>query len=86
MADDVKKKNPFAAAMLNFFLNGLGYVYNGNRVLFGTLLIFCELGMLAIYYNDFLKFSAGIIFKPFYVMVLMSVAFAVDGYNEARRG
>lgn len=87
MADELgHKKNPMVAAFLNFLLNGLGYVYNGNRVFLGSLLIFSELGMAAIYYNNIMQLFSGIVFPAFYVMLLMSFAFAVDGYNEAKKG
>lgn len=34
-----RKKNPWIAAVLNFLLYGLGYIYNGKRLLFGAGLV-----------------------------------------------
>lgn len=79
-----RHKHPLVSFILNLMLNGLGYVYNGKRVFFGVLLILAELGMLAIYYNDIFLVQEGAYNPVFYVMNLLSVAFAMDAYNEAR--
>jgi len=35
----MEKKNPWVAAILNFVLSGLGYVYTGKRIWFGIGLV-----------------------------------------------
>jgi len=78
-------KNPWVAAFLNFILNGLGYVYNGKRVFFGVLLIFAELGYFAINYSDFINATMGIFSKNCIIMLILALAFAYDGFVEAKK-
>ena len=33
----MKRKRPWLAALLNIIIFGLGYIYNGRRMLFGSL-------------------------------------------------
>ena len=42
----LSNKNPFTAAVINFFFWGLGYVYLGKRIIFGHLVF---LGFLFIH-------------------------------------
>ena len=46
----MKKKNPIIAAVLNFFLMGAGYVYNGKRVQLGIAL---TIAAVALTYVEF---------------------------------
>jgi len=38
-------KKPLISAVLNFFLMGLGYIYNGKRMLLGALLTIAAIGL-----------------------------------------
>ena len=81
------KKNPWVAAILNFFLFGAGTLYVGRRMLPGLLL---TLGGTAV---QVLEISLSPPFvQPmwpqwpwlFAGLVLAKVGLAVDGYREAR--
>ena len=76
-------KNPFTAAIINFFLWGLGYVYCGKRTAFGRLvfagLVFVHLPLL---------FGANWLEIPgiftFIGHTILSIAFAVDVIKLAK--
>jgi TM2 domain-containing membrane protein YozV len=75
-----QKKNPVIALILNLIIWGVGYIYNGKRVGFGVLLLFADIiGM------TLLSFSLAII-NPFFwfTIIILSLAFAHDGYKEAK--
>lgn len=78
-------KKPWIAALLNIILPGSGYLYNGKRKFFGSLV---AAGYLLTYYIELstdptlserlsspLMFVAG---------VILGVAFAYDAYEEAQ--
>ncbi|MBI4174293.1 MAG: hypothetical protein HY517_01500 [Candidatus Aenigmarchaeota archaeon] len=73
------KKNPWLAAVLNFLLYGLGYIYNGKRVGLGILLLVADLVMGFIY---MVMLSVELLVFAF-PLLLMAVGFAYDGYKEA---
>ncbi len=82
-----RRKNPWIAAILNVILSGLGYLYIGTRRTFAVLLIITELASYV-----FLTTPAGsaimseansLFFNA--IAVLYVLAFAIDGYNEAKK-
>ncbi|MEA1937121.1 MAG: hypothetical protein U9N04_03345 [Patescibacteria group bacterium] len=70
-------KNPFTAALINFFFWGLGYVYCGKRTVFGRFVfagfIFVHLPLF--YEMNWLEIPG--IFT-FIGHTLLSIAFAID--------
>lgn len=76
-------KKPILAFILNFFLLGLGYVYNGKRKTVGTVLILGSL--VAIYVELQLKSSASTLYA-YHVMALFLFGSALggDAYREAK--
>lgn len=78
-----KKKEPWIAAILNFFFCGLGYVYNGERRGFGlgiTIAAFLEyFGLLAYNVPDAVWTWLTVI------GTLMCLVFAYDGYKDAEK-
>ena len=78
------RKKPWIAAILNFLLPGLGYIYNGKRVFLGALIFTADM-LLNFYYllnpvneltNDTLVFSAA--------FFLITIAISYDAYKEAK--
>jgi hypothetical protein len=76
-------KNPWIAAVLNFFFMGLGTLYIGRRKALGIAL---TLGALALTYVEMnLKAgSPGLYPIMFGAVFLMNALFAYDGYTEAK--
>jgi len=90
-------KNPWVAAILNFFFPGAGYLYTGRRRLLGagwllgailltvveqSAAIFPALGLEA----AGLQAAAPEVYNLLFVTVfLMNTMFAVDAYQEARQ-
>lgn len=76
------KKRPWLAALLNFVIPGVGYLYNGKRKLFGMLLIL--VGVVSttdMVYNNW--------FPPFTILgvislFIMLISFGYDAYQEAK--
>ncbi len=78
------KKNPWAAAFLNFVLPGAGYLYLGKRKLFSAFLIvgliifgmwtYSSPQMEQVYYNVWFNLSS----------LLIMLGFAIDAYNDAK--
>ena len=77
------KKNPWIAAMLNFFFMGLGTLYIGRRKLTGLGL---TLGAIALTYVELqLKGAAPALYPIMFAAVFMAnTVLAIDGYNEAK--
>jgi hypothetical protein len=76
-------KNPWIAAVLNFFFMGLGTLYVGRRKALGAAL---TVGAIALTYVEMnLKAgSPGLYPIMFGAVFLMNAFFAYDGYNEAQ--
>ncbi len=76
-------KKPWIAAVLNFFLAGPGYIYNGRRRLFRLAL---TIGAIALTYVELnLQSSAPHLYPiMFGAVFLLNTFFAVDGWLEAR--
>ncbi len=76
-------KNPWIAAVLNFFLMGPGTVYNGRRKALGVAL---TIGAIALTYVELnLRSAAPNLYPIMFVAVfLINTFLAIDGYREAR--
>lgn len=89
----MSKKIPWLAAVLNFVIPGAGYVYVGNRVKFGVLLL---AGMALMVLGPSPEYVETVDVSPeslasdpgFLVMavasLLMALGFAYDGYRDAK--
>lgn len=79
----MSNKNPFTAAIINFFFWGLGYVYFGKRIIFGRLVF---LGFffvhLPLFYGANWLETPGIF--TFAGHLAISLAFALDVLELAR--
>jgi len=78
------KKRPAISALLNFFLMGLGYVYNGKRIGLG---IGFTIGALALTYVELqIQMLEPTLYKIMFASVLViNTCFAIDAFREARR-
>jgi hypothetical protein len=78
-------KNPWIAAILNLFLFGGGYIYNGKRKGVGIALI---LAWVVIRYGEITIFLTKLVFCQwlalFSGLVILMFALATDAYNEAK--
>ena len=76
-------KNPWIAAVLNFFLMGPGTLYNGRRKLIGAGL---TLGAIALTYVELnIQTAAPAMFPIMFVAVfVINTLLAIDGYREAK--
>jgi hypothetical protein len=81
----MKMKNPWIAAVLNLFLFGGGYLYNGKRKGLGLALIIAWVvirwGEISIYLTN-LVFDKWIIL--FSGLVILMFSLAADAYKEAK--
>ena len=76
------KKRPWLAALLNFVVPGLGYLYNGKRKFFGMVLILVGIASTIdmVYYD----------WSPPYTILgitsifIMLLSFGYDAYQDAR--
>jgi hypothetical protein len=76
-------KNPWIAAILNFFTMGLGYIYNGKRVWLGVLWTVAAVLLTKVEFA--VKVDAPSLYNMMFTAVLIAnLAFAIDGYNEAK--
>jgi len=87
-------KSPGAAAVLNFFFPGLGYIYVGKagELIFGGLVfvfyfIGFEVGYLIVLLT-YVPSTAPVNFSPYTALILLAFllpfAFAYDGYRRAK--
>ena len=76
-------KNPWIAAVLNFFLMGAGTFYNGKRRALGAAL---TVGAIALTYVELNLQAAApsLYWIMFGAVLLMNCFFAYDGYTEAK--
>ena len=76
-------KHPRIAAVLNFFLMGLGTLYNGRRKALGIAL---TVGAVVLTYVEFGIQDAAPEYYPFMfgAIFLVNTFLAIDGYNEAK--
>ena len=76
----MKSKSRVLAALLNFLMPGVGYLYVGRRVGFGVVLFLGELlAWIGIAVGESNSFGMIFVFGA----VLLSLAFAGDAWNEA---
>jgi hypothetical protein len=77
------KKNPWIAAVLNFFFMGLGTLYIGRRKLTGLGL---TLGAIVLTYVELQLQTAAPALYPlmFGAVLVANTVLAIDGYNEAK--
>jgi len=76
-------KSPWLAAILNFLLIGLGYVYVGKRIGFGIALVLWSVIVYGATMSTpmfYLQMSPLILLDSF----VFSVLFAYDGYKTAQ--
>lgn len=76
MAKEMKK--PWVAALLNFLIAGLGYLYVGKRVGFGVGLVLWEVTFLGLSATN--ELSAIELLS----MIMLGLIFAYDGYATAK--
>ncbi len=81
-------KNPLVAAISNFILPGLGYIYLKKRLNFGIILLISQ---ILIYLSVYVFPLAEIppldtgSYLAALSLLLFHLAFAYDAYNEAKR-
>jgi hypothetical protein len=79
-------KNPWIAAILNLFLFGGGYLYNGKRKALGVSLIFA---WVVIRYGEISIFLTNLVFDKWIVLflglVVLMFSLAADAYSEAKQ-
>ncbi len=77
------KKNPWVAAVLNFFFMGLGTLYIGRRKVTGLGL---TLAAIALTYVELQIRSAAPAMYPimFVAVFVANTVLAIDGYREAQ--
>ncbi len=76
-------KNPWIAAVLNFFLMGAGTFYNGRRKAVGVAL---TIGAILLTYVEFgiQNIAPTHYWIMFGAVFLVNTFLAIDGYNEAK--
>lgn len=80
-----ESKNPLAAFFLNFLIWGLGYLYVGERVRVGWVLLILEFTLLGLVYN-LLNFVFGVSFRfPSIILLTVGLILASDAYRLAKR-
>jgi hypothetical protein len=78
----MKKKMPWLAALLNFFLMGLGTAYNGRRIPLGLALTVGA--VLLTYVEQKLQAVAPNLYWVMFGAVFLNNTFlAIDGFSEA---
>ena len=78
-------KNPWVAAILNMFLFGGGYIYNGKRVGLGYALV---LAVLLIRFGEISIFLTYLVTEKWLALmaglVVLQFSLAADAYMEAK--
>ena len=89
-------KNPWIAAVLNFFFPGAGYLYTGRRRALGAVFLLGAIGLTVVEQSAAifpvlgidaagLQTAAPEVYSLLFATVfLMNTAFAVDAWQEAR--
>jgi len=77
----MEKKNPTLAAILNFIIPGLGYLYAKKRETFGWIVLVSMI-LYTVYSYD----KPYLLNQPMFLAssILLSFAFAYDVYRELR--
>ena len=76
-------KKPWLAAVLNFFLMGLGTAYNGRRVPLGIALTVGAL-MLTYVEQNLQAIAPNLYWTMFGAVFLNNTFLAIDAFNEAK--
>ena len=78
-------KNPWIAAILNLFLFGGGYLYNGKRKGLGVALI---LAWILIRWGEISIYLTGLVTAKWFILftglVVLMFSLATDAYREAK--
>jgi hypothetical protein len=78
-------KNPWIAALLNLFLFGGGYIYNGKRKGLGIALV---LAWILIRWGEISIYLTNLVFEKWLILfvglVVLMFSLATDAYREAR--
>ncbi len=82
IAEKTRAKKPWVAALLNAVLFGSGYLYAGRKRVVGAIVLTADL-MAATALASYGSFSFGD-WREDACFLLLAVAFAIDGYNEAK--
>ena len=79
------KKNPWIAAILNLFLFGGGYIYNGKRIGLGIALV---LAWILIRWGEIIIFLTNLVFEKWLILftglIVLMFSLAADAFREAR--
>ena len=81
----LSKKKPWLAALLNFFIWGLGYLYLRKRVYLGVLLILVELFITGTF--SFAVVDLKTVFEGFtytFMVIIISCYLGYDAYQMAK--
>lgn len=85
-------KKPWLSAVLNFFFMGLGYLYNGQKIILGSLLTLTAIGLT--YLEQIHTFADGQVlqvhdpmaFKILFACVFIAnSALALDAFQETKQ-
>ena len=79
----MKKKMPWLAALLNFFLMGLGTAYNGRRLPLGLALT-VGAGLLTYIEQNLQAVAPNLCWMMFGAVLLNNTFLAIDGFSEAK--
>jgi len=80
----LQMKRPWLSALLNFFFMGVGYIYNGQRVMLGALFTAGAIGLTYVELS-IQEIVPAIYWIMFVSVLVVNTAFAIDGYNEAKQ-
>lgn len=80
-----KRKNPWLAAVLNFIFFGVGYIYNGKRIVFGILLTILAIVSYIWCFTD--PVMENYLYNPlaWAVSIIFLFALAFDAYQDAKK-
>ncbi len=90
-AELAKRKRPWLAAGLNWFLPGAGYIYNGQRPALGATFLVGAVGLTVVeqshaFFGEGLKTYDPKLFNLMFASVLvMNTGFAIDAFREAKQ-
>ncbi|MEM7367715.1 MAG: hypothetical protein AAF587_03870 [Bacteroidota bacterium] len=76
-------KRPILAALGNFFLMGLGYVYNRQKILIGSLLTIGAISLTVVEFQV-KELDANVYALMFGTVFLINTALAIDAFKEAQ--
>jgi hypothetical protein len=81
-----QNKSPWLAAILNLLFNGVGYIYNGKRIIFGILILVPYLLSHVVDGSQILaNMSPETTAIAVLSLIMTSSAFAYDAFQEAKK-